>query len=43
MKILIGENIDVRFKNLFPIDSHEKYTVHDMHWNGNKNGVLLKL
>ncbi len=43
MKILLDENIDVRFKRLFPADSHEVYTVRDMGWNGVKNGTLLKL
>ncbi len=43
MKILLDENIDVRFKSLFPPDSHEVYTVRDMEWNGVKNGALLKL
>ena len=42
MKILLDENIDIRFKLLFP-DSHEVYTVRDMNWNGIKNGALLKL
>lgn len=43
MKILLDENIDVRFKRLFPINSYEVYTVRDMGWNGIKNGALLKL
>jgi hypothetical protein len=43
MKILIDENIDVRFKNLFLNSSHEVYTVRDMQWNGIKNGTLLGL
>ena len=43
MKILLDENIDVRFKGLFPADSHEVYTVRDMEWTGVKNGALLKL
>ena len=43
MKILLDENIDVRFKNLFPLSQHEVYTVRDMQWNGIKNGALLKL
>jgi hypothetical protein len=42
MKILLDENIDVRFKKLFPSE-HEVYTVNDMKWNGVKNGSLLKL
>jgi hypothetical protein len=43
MKILLDENIDVRFKFLFRETTHEVYTVRDMQWNGIKNGVLLKL
>ncbi len=42
MKILLDENIDVRFKKLFN-DEHEVYTVRDMRWNGVKNGELLQL
>ncbi len=43
MKVLLDENIDVRFKGLFPAGVHEVYTVKDMQWNGIKNGALLKL
>jgi hypothetical protein len=43
MKILLDENIDVRFKKLFKDSPHEVYTVRDMQWNGIKNGELLKL
>ncbi len=43
MKILLDENIDIRFKNIFPKDVYEVYTVNDMRWNGIKNGALLKL
>ena len=43
MKILLDENIDVRFKTLFPAGSCEVYTVRDMQWTGIKNGALLKL
>ncbi len=43
MKILLDENIDVRFKLLFPVGNYEVYTVRDMQWNGIKNGALLKL
>ena len=32
MKILLDENIDVRFKNHFP-EIHEVFTVRDMVWN----------
>ena|ERR1017187_8577348 len=43
MKILLDENVDVRFKNLFPASVHEVYTVRDMQWNGIKNGTLLRM
>ena len=43
MKILLDENVDVRFKNLFLNSGHEVYTVRDMQWNGVKNGILLQL
>lgn len=43
MKILLDENIDVRFKKLFDNSVHEVYTVRDMQWTGIKNGVLLQL
>ena len=43
MKILLDENIDVKFKTLFPVDIHKVYTVRDMQWSGTKNGALLKL
>ncbi len=42
MKILLDENIDVRFKNSL-ISFHEVYTVKDDGWNGIKNGQLLTL
>jgi predicted nuclease of predicted toxin-antitoxin system len=42
MKILLDENIDVRFKNSFP-ESLEVYTLKDMKWNEIKNGDLLFL
>jgi predicted nuclease of predicted toxin-antitoxin system len=42
MKILLDENIDVRFKKYFP-DAHEVHTVQDMGWKGIKNGELLTL
>jgi len=38
MKILVDENVDIRFKRLFPAGLHEVYTVRDMQWNGIKNG-----
>jgi hypothetical protein len=43
MKVLLDENIDVRFKKLFVNTVHEVYTVRDMQWNGIKNGALLML
>jgi len=43
MKILLDENIDIRFKTLFPAVNYEVSTVRDMQWNGIKNGALLKL
>ncbi len=43
MKILLDENIDVRFKTFFPANIYEVYTVRDMQWNGIKNGILLRL
>jgi predicted nuclease of predicted toxin-antitoxin system len=43
MKILLDENIDVRFKRLFVNSSHEVFTIRDMKWSGIKNGALLQL
>jgi hypothetical protein len=43
MKILLDENIDVRFKNLFDANVHALFTIKDMNWLGIKNGALLKL
>ena len=43
MRILLDENIDVRFKYLFKDTLHEVFTVKDMNWLGIKNGALLKL
>lgn len=42
MKILLDENIDVRFLNSFT-GNIEAFTVKDMGWNGIKNGELLLL
>ncbi|MDQ6608493.1 MAG: hypothetical protein M3Y85_01575 [Bacteroidota bacterium] len=42
MKILLDENIDVRFKNRFPLE-YDVSTVKDMGWNGTKNGALIQL
>lgn len=41
MKILLDENIDIRFKHIFPSD-YQVYTVRDMEWNGIKNGELIR-
>lgn len=41
MKILLDENIDVRFKKSFT--GYYAFTVNDMGWNGIKNGQLLLL
>ena len=43
MKLLLDENIDVRFKFSFDASAHEVLTIRDMEWNGVKNGKLLKL
>ena len=43
MKILLDENIDIRFTSAFDDTIHEVFTVRDMNWTGVKNGQLLKL
>lgn len=43
MKILLDENIDVRFKNFFDATLYSVFTIKDMGWLGIKNGFLLKL
>jgi hypothetical protein len=43
MKILLDENIDVRFKDLFDTKTHHVFTIKDMNWFGVKNGELLRL
>ena len=43
MKILLDENIDVRFKHSFGGSQLKVSTVRDMGWNGVKNGKLLAL
>ena len=43
MKILLDENIDIRFKDLFDASVHSVFTVKDMNWFGIKNGRLLNL
>ena len=40
MKILLDENIDVRFRHTFDTQFFEVYTVRYMGWNGLKNGEL---
>ncbi len=42
MKVLLDENIDVRFKKAFAESAHEVFTVRDMGWNGIKNTELLQ-
>ena len=41
MRLLLDENLPKRLKLDFP--EHEIFTVHDMQWDGIKNGPLLKL
>jgi hypothetical protein len=41
MKILLDENIDVRFKKFFKDSQHVVYTVRDMQWNGIKMASCL--
>lgn len=43
MKILLDENIDVRFKYALDLNAHQVFTVKDMQWAGISNGQLLKL
>lgn len=42
MKVLLDENIDVRFRKEFDGSGHEIHTVRYMGWNGLKNGELLR-
>jgi len=42
MKILLDENIDIRFRKLFDHQLYETYTVRYMGWTGLKNGHLLE-
>ena len=42
MKILLDENIDVRFKKCFS-QIHEVFTIKDMTQSGIKNGELIQL
>ena len=41
MRLLLDENLPKRLKLNFP--THDVYTVWEMHWNGIKDGELLKL
>ena len=41
MKLLLDENLPKKLKSDFP--DHLIYTVHDMGWNGRKNGELQLL
>jgi hypothetical protein len=43
MKVLLDENVDVRFRFSFEGTGHEVFTVKFMGWNGIKNGKLLQL
>lgn len=43
MKVLLDENIDMRFKHSFDGPFHEAFTVRDMNWQGVKNGKLSTL
>lgn len=43
MKVLLDENIDVRFRKSFKNSGHNVLTVRGIGWNGVKNGELLKL
>ena len=43
MKVLLDENIDVRFRFLFDGSGHEVFTTEFMNWKGVKNGALLRL
>ena len=43
MKILLDENIDIRFRFSFDGSGHEVITTEYMGWKGVKNGELLRL
>ncbi len=43
MKVLLDENIDVRFRDSFKENSLEVFTVKYMGWSGVKNAQLLQL
>lgn len=43
MKVLLDENLDVRFKREFSGSGHDVFTVRELRWNGIKNGALMTL
>lgn len=43
MKVLLDENIDIRFALLFNESKNSFHTVKEMNWTGVKNGKLLQL
>lgn len=43
MKVLLDENIDIRFQQYLIAAGHDCSTVRQMGWSGVKNGQLLKL
>lgn len=43
MKILLDENIDIRFRFSFDGSGHEVITTEYMGWKGVRNGELLRL
>ena len=43
MKVLLDENIDIRFRKSFKNSGHNVLTIRSLGWNGVKNGELLKL
>lgn len=42
MKILLDENLPIKLKTVFSSE-HEICTVHEIGWNGKRNGELLGL
>lgn len=43
MKVLLDENIDIRFRFAFANTAHQVITTEYMGWKGIENGELLKL
>jgi predicted nuclease of predicted toxin-antitoxin system len=41
MKLLLDENLPKRLKEDFP--EHQVFTMREMHWQGKKDGEILKL